>query len=256
MVGAVGPAFSTQNDSWRQNRCLNLDATNGEETPKRSPCLSGITSMRRRFFEVEALEPEYHGIGGRHGLEIELMSQYDKTCDETLGPDLRETEYRWAHKDKGANLMKTVVNEPIRETLRKTRYSLDFGSRLSPRPFSIDNMGSSHGADDNGGESGEGDSSSGTATISKPKSETKTPSLYRVILMNDDFTPMDFVIHVLQKFFNKDYTEATKIMLQVHQQGAGVCGVFSYEIAETKVYQVNQYSRQNRHPLKCTMEKV
>lgn len=100
------------------------------------------------------------------------------------------------------------------------------------------------------------DGSVGTAIISKPKSETKTPSLYRVILMNDDFTPMDFVIHVLQKFFNKDNAEATRIMLQVHQKGAGVCGVFTYEIAETKVYQVNQYSRQNRHPLKCTMEKV
>jgi ATP-dependent Clp protease adaptor protein ClpS len=96
----------------------------------------------------------------------------------------------------------------------------------------------------------------GTVVISKPKSETRTPALYRVIIMNDDYTPMDFVIHVLQKFFNKDIPEATKIMLQVHQQGAGICGIFTYEIAETKVYQVNQYSRQNRHPLKCTMEKV
>ncbi len=94
----------------------------------------------------------------------------------------------------------------------------------------------------------------GTIVVSKPKTRTKTPPLYRVILMNDDYTPMDFVIHVLQKFFNKDITEATQIMLQVHQKGAGVCGVFTFEIAETKVYQVNQYSRQNRHPLKCTME--
>lgn len=113
-------------------------------------------------------------------------------------------------------------------------------------------------ASNRGDDDGDGDESgsTGTATISKPKSTTKTPSLYRVMLMNDDYTPMDFVIHVLQKFFNKDYTESTKIMLQVHHQGAGVCGVFSHEIAETKVYQVNQYSRQNRHPLKCTMEKV
>jgi ATP-dependent Clp protease adaptor protein ClpS len=96
----------------------------------------------------------------------------------------------------------------------------------------------------------------GTVVISKPKSETKTPSLYRVIIMNDDYTPMDFVIHVLQKFFNKDIPEATRIMLEVHQQGAGICGIFTYEIAETKVYQVNQYARQNHHPLKCTMEKV
>lgn len=101
-----------------------------------------------------------------------------------------------------------------------------------------------------------GDSSTGTTTISKPKSRTETPPLYRVILVNDDFTPMDFVIHVLQKFFGKDLTEATGIMLQVHQKGAGVCGTFSYEIAETKVYQVNQYARQNKHPLKCIMERA
>jgi ATP-dependent Clp protease adaptor protein ClpS len=104
-------------------------------------------------------------------------------------------------------------------------------------------------------ESGSG-ATPGTTVVSKPKSETKTPSLYRVIIMNDDYTPMEFVIHVLQRFFHKDLDEATKIMLQVHHQGSGVCGVFSYEIAETKVYQVNQYARQNRHPLKCTMEKA
>lgn len=116
-------------------------------------------------------------------------------------------------------------------------------------------MDAGTGSDDD--ETGEGPGgSSGTVVVSRPKSETKSPSMYRVLLVNDDYTPMDFVIHVLQKFFNKDTTEATKIMLQVHQQGAGVCGVFSFEIAETKVYQVNQYSRQNRHPLKCTMEKA
>jgi ATP-dependent Clp protease adaptor protein ClpS len=97
---------------------------------------------------------------------------------------------------------------------------------------------------------------SGTATITEPKTRTKTPPLYTVILMNDDYTPMDFVIHVLQRFFSKDISEATKIMLQIHQKGAGVCGVFSHEIAETKVYQVNNYSRQNQHPLKCVMEKA
>ncbi len=94
----------------------------------------------------------------------------------------------------------------------------------------------------------------GTAPITQPR--TKTPSMYRVLLLNDDFTPMDFVILILQKFFAKNMTEATKIMLQVHQQGAGVAGVFTYEIAETKVYQVNQFAKQHQHPLKCTMEKV
>lgn len=84
----------------------------------------------------------------------------------------------------------------------------------------------------------------------------KTPPMYRVLLMNDDFTPMDFVIHVLQKFFSKPAEEATQIMLEVHHKGAGTCGVFTHEIAETKVHIVNTYARQNRFPLKCTMEKA
>ncbi len=100
------------------------------------------------------------------------------------------------------------------------------------------------------------DSGSGTQTITRPQVQTRTPAMYRVLLLNDDFTPMDFVIHILQKFFQKEYDEATQIMLQVHQQGAGVAGTFSYEIAETKVSQVNQYSKQQKHPLKCTMEKA
>ena len=97
---------------------------------------------------------------------------------------------------------------------------------------------------------------SGTGVITESKTRTKTPPLYQVILVNDDYTPMDFVIHVLQKFFSKDMAEATQIMLAIHQKGSGLCGVFTYEIAETKVAQVNQYSRQNRHPLKCVMEQA
>lgn len=124
------------------------------------------------------------------------------------------------------------------------------GIVCGPRDHDEDTSGGDHEED---GDEGAG---TGTAIISKPKSQTKTPPMYRVILMNDDFTPMDFVIHVLQKFFQKGIEEATRIMLQVHTRGAGDCGVFSYEIAETKVYQVNQYSRQNRHPLKCVMEKA
>jgi ATP-dependent Clp protease adaptor protein ClpS len=100
------------------------------------------------------------------------------------------------------------------------------------------------------------DHDSGVRTAPVTKSRSKTPSMYRVLLLNDDFTPMDFVIHVLQKFFLKNMNDATTIMLQVHQQGAGVAGVFTYEIAETKVYQVNQAAKQNEHPLKCTLEKV
>lgn len=95
-----------------------------------------------------------------------------------------------------------------------------------------------------------------TETTANSKPQVKTPPLYRVLLMNDDFTPMDFVIHVLQKFFGKGPDEATRITLEVHHKGAGACGVFSREIAETKVHIVNSYAKQNRFPLKATMEKA
>tara|TARA_Y100000389_G_scaffold137167_1_gene134737 strand:- start:3193 stop:3540 length:348 start_codon:yes stop_codon:yes gene_type:complete len=88
------------------------------------------------------------------------------------------------------------------------------------------------------------------------KNKVKKPSLYKVLILNDDYTPMEFVIYLLKSFFNKSNEEATKIMLHVHQNGIGVCGVFSYEIAETKVIQVLDTSRKNNHPLQCTMEKA
>ena len=83
----------------------------------------------------------------------------------------------------------------------------------------------------------------------------KRPPLYQVVLLNDDYTPMEFVVHVLERFFNKGREEATRIMLHVHQKGVGICGVYTYEVAETKVAQVMDFSRQNQHPLQCTMEK-
>ncbi|GIR16073.1 MAG: ATP-dependent Clp protease adapter protein ClpS [Alphaproteobacteria bacterium] len=88
------------------------------------------------------------------------------------------------------------------------------------------------------------------------KEKLKKPSLYKVLILNDDYTPMEFVVYLLKSFFNKSNEEATKIMLHVHQNGIGVCGIFSYEIAETKVIQVLDTSRKNNHPLQCTMEKV
>lgn len=88
----------------------------------------------------------------------------------------------------------------------------------------------------------------------KPK--LKRPPLYKVILLNDDYTPMDFVVHVLETFFSIDKENATRIMLDVHKHGKGVCGVFTHEIAETKVSLVNEYSRKNQHPLLCTLEKA
>lgn len=89
---------------------------------------------------------------------------------------------------------------------------------------------------------------------SRPK--MKRPPLYKVILLNDDYTPMEFVVHVLEVFFGMHRELATRIMLQVHMQGKGICGTFTREIAETKVAQVNEYARENQHPLLCTMEQV
>jgi ATP-dependent Clp protease adaptor protein ClpS len=96
---------------------------------------------------------------------------------------------------------------------------------------------------------------SGTAVVARTRPQTKRPSLYRVLLLNDDYTPMEFVVHVLQRFFNKNAEEATRIMLHVHHHGVGECGVFTYEVAETKVTTVMDFARKHQHPLQCVMEK-
>ncbi|MGE0118833.1 MAG: ATP-dependent Clp protease adapter ClpS [Dongiaceae bacterium] len=100
---------------------------------------------------------------------------------------------------------------------------------------------------------GRDDRQTGVVVKSKPK--TKKPSMYKVLLLNDDYTPMEFVVHVLERFFNKSREEATRIMLHVHRRGVGVCGVYTYEVAETKVTQVIDFARRNEHPLQCTLEK-
>ena len=94
----------------------------------------------------------------------------------------------------------------------------------------------------------------GDVAVAEVKPKLKKPTLYRVILVNDDYTPMEFVVLVLQRFFHKEREEAVQIMLNVHTRGSGVCGVFTAEIAETKVRQVLSFSRDNKHPLQCTME--
>ena len=94
-----------------------------------------------------------------------------------------------------------------------------------------------------------------TGLVTKTRPKTKKPSLYKVLLLNDDYTPMEFVVHVLERYFNKGREEATRIMLHVHHKGVGVCGVYTYEVAETKVTQVMDFSRQHGHPLQCTLEK-
>ncbi len=95
----------------------------------------------------------------------------------------------------------------------------------------------------------------GTAVITQTKPQTKRPNLYRVLLLNDDYTPMEFVVLVLERFFNKDSETAHRIMMHVHQHGIGECGVFTYEVAETKVTQVMDFARKHQHPLQCIMEK-
>lgn len=100
-----------------------------------------------------------------------------------------------------------------------------------------------------------GDDGTGTGIIVKTRPKTKKPAMYKVLMLNDDYTPMEFVVVVLERFFSKNREEATHIMLHVHQRGVGVCGVFTYEIAETKVTQVMDFARRHQHPLQCIMEK-
>jgi ATP-dependent Clp protease adaptor protein ClpS len=118
------------------------------------------------------------------------------------------------------------------------------GDRLSARIDMSDNG--------NGRQGGEGP---GTGVIVKPKPKTKKPSMYKVLMLNDDYTPMEFVVHTLERFFAKSRQEATRIMLHVHRRGVGICGVYTYEVAETKVTQVMDFARQHQHPLQCTLEK-
>lgn len=109
------------------------------------------------------------------------------------------------------------------------------------------------GDDDRAGD-GEGQGQVGLATRTRAK--PKKPSQFKVLMLNDDYTPMEFVVMVLKRFFNMDLDQATRVMLHVHQRGVGVCGIFPYEIAETKVNQVMDFARQNQHPLQCTLEKA
>ncbi len=95
----------------------------------------------------------------------------------------------------------------------------------------------------------------GTVVVSRPQLRTKEPAMYKVLLHNDDFTPMDFVVEIIQSIFNRDRQKATQIMLDVHHKGVGVCGVYPYDVAETKATLVTDYAQENEYPLKCTLEK-
>lgn len=103
---------------------------------------------------------------------------------------------------------------------------------------------------------GEGGDDGRTGALTLTRTRTKKPSMYKVLMLNDDYTPMEFVVDVLEHIFGMDRTSATRVMLEVHTRGKGVCGVYTYEIAETKVAQVTGYARQHQHPLLCTMEEA
>jgi ATP-dependent Clp protease adaptor protein ClpS len=100
------------------------------------------------------------------------------------------------------------------------------------------------------------DGGTGVGLATRTRTRTKKPTPYKVLMLNDDYTPMEFVVLCLQRFFRMSIDDATKVMLHVHQKGVGVCGIFSYEVAETKVSQVVDFARQNQHPLQCTLEKA
>jgi len=121
-----------------------------------------------------------------------------------------------------------------------------WADRASDQPVMGDDLDKGSDDDDN--------TNLGIAT--KTRAKTKKPSPYKVLILNDDYTPMEFVVLVLKRFFNMDIDEATRVMLHVHQKGVGVCGTFSYEVAETKVTQVMDFARKNEHPLQCTLEKA
>ena len=142
----------------------------------------------------------------------------------------------WRYELEDSQLMRRTAREPIR----------------AAGAGDGDPGGDSGG--DSGGDGGQGGDQVGTAT--KTRSKPKKPSQFKVLLLNDDYTPMEFVVMVLKRIFNMDLEQATRVMLHVHQKGIGICGVFPYEIAETKVNQVMDFARRNQHPLQCTLEKA
>jgi ATP-dependent Clp protease adaptor protein ClpS len=138
--------------------------------------------------------------------------------------------------------MSTIPDRSYRQSGRRARRRLQDGAaRASKEP--------KRGGD---GEQGPG---SGTALVTRTSPQTRRPHMYRVLLLNDDYTTQEFVVIVLRKYFNKSVEEATRIMLLVHNRGVGECGVYTYEVAETKVTQVMEFARRHQHPLQCIMEK-
>jgi len=135
----------------------------------------------------------------------------------------------------------------------ETRYPAPAGGPTRPHGTTDGTM-SDDDKRQGGGNGTDGGGPSANVVV-KARPRTRKPAMYKVLMLNDDYTPMEFVVHVLERFFQKSREEATRIMLHVHRRGVGVCGVYTYEVAETKVTQVMDLARQNQHPLQCTIEK-
>ena len=141
-------------------------------------------------------------------------------------------------------MTRNVTLDPLsRRPVAAPERSAGMQPRISVRMADDDRKGKPPGGEPN------------VAVITKTKPQTKRPNLYRVLILNDDYTPMEFVVHVIERFFSKDHEAATRIMLHVHHHGMGECGVYTYEVAETKVTQVMDFARKHQHPLQCVMEK-
>jgi len=141
--------------------------------------------------------------------------------------------------------------------LRKSHIMEDGRDRGDSRQPELKPTMSEREKDKNADKNEDGQHDEGTASgvAVQTRAKTKRPSMYKVLMLNDDYTPMEFVVHVLERFFSKSREEATQVMLHVHRRGVGVCGVYTYEVAETKVNQVTEFARRNQHPLRCTLEK-
>jgi ATP-dependent Clp protease adaptor protein ClpS len=158
----------------------------------------------------------------------------------------------WTHKDATNREMIASPREPVDG---RGDEQADVSCERSQPGASL--CGHDRGWRMQAGKKDDGDKTGGpgTSVVTRTKPKTKRPSLYRVLLLNDDYTPMEFVVHVLERFFGKSPEAATQIMLHVHHHGVGECGTFTYEVAETKVTQVMDFARKHQHPLQCVMEK-
>ncbi len=143
---------------------------------------------------------------------------------------------------------------PIMEAMADPTFPLSAVDPCARTVFDLRMIAPHSAGDEDKDSDGSGGSQVGIAT--KTLTKPKKPSQYKVLMLNDDYTPMEFVVMVLKRFFGMDLEQATRVMLHVHQRGVGVCGIFTYEVAETKVNQVMDFARQNQHPLQCTLEKA